>query len=134
MAKRTGNSSVNSSIRQNTQSTNEGFGALLAAQQASLGELTNIKTILELTQQTQIPKVTPDASHLPYKVSSQILTTLQDTLKGSRRRWKLQEDFEAEWRTEAKNIAMMAESMNTIQIQADADTLIVSIKIGRAHV
>jgi hypothetical protein len=89
------------------------FKQLLDQQTAAVGELTNIKKILELTQQTQTPKVTPDATHLPYKISEEILDTLKDTYKGSRSRWKKQEEFEAEWRVEAKNIAEMAQQMNT---------------------
>jgi hypothetical protein len=89
------------------------FKGLLDLQETQIGELTNIKKILELTQQTQVPKVTPDAAHIPYKISEEILDTLKDTYKGSRSRWKKQEEFEAEWRVEAKNIAEMAQQMNT---------------------
>ena len=53
MPKRTSNSSVNSSIRQQTKSNEEGLGQLLEAQQASLGELSSIRQLLELSKEHQ---------------------------------------------------------------------------------
>jgi hypothetical protein len=47
MAKRTSNSSVNSSIRQQTKSNEEGLTQLLEVQQQSLGHLATIKTLME---------------------------------------------------------------------------------------
>jgi hypothetical protein len=49
MAKRTGNSSVNSSIRQQTKSNEEGLTQLLVVQQQSLGHLSTIQTLMENT-------------------------------------------------------------------------------------
>ena len=111
MPKRTGNSSVNSSIRQNTASTNEGFSALLAAQEASLGELSSIKKLLELSRDQEKTKqmVAGGGSDL----QERILTTLEDQLKTTKRRAKQQEDYEREWRIESANIAEMAKLMDT---------------------
>ena len=50
MAKRTSNSSVNSSIRQNTASTEEGMSQLLVVQKESLGELSSIRDLLQLSR------------------------------------------------------------------------------------
>ena len=49
MAKRTSNSSVNSSIRQQTKSNEEGLTQLLVVQQQSLGHLSTIRTLMETT-------------------------------------------------------------------------------------
>jgi hypothetical protein len=49
MAKRTSNSSVNSSIRQQTKSNEEGLTQLLVVQQESLGHLSTIRTLMETT-------------------------------------------------------------------------------------
>jgi len=49
MAKRTGNSSVNSSIRQQTKSNEEGLTQLLVVQQQSLGHLSTIQSLMEKT-------------------------------------------------------------------------------------
>lgn len=145
MAKRTSNSSVNSSIRQQTRSQDEGFSKLLEAQQASLGELSAIKDLLQLSKDYQ--KLTSaegvvevvdqkrmlDTLHSMAKTSEQLMRVqslqqkaqeelVKDTkeqLKGSRRRWKLQEDFEKEWRKEAKDIAEIATGMKTFKTLGD---------------
>jgi len=111
MPKRTGNSSVNSSIRQNTASTNEGFGALLAAQEASLGELSSIKKLLELSKDTE--KTRQMTSGGGGDLQERILSTLEDQLKTTKRRAKQQEDYEREWRVESANIAELATAMKT---------------------
>jgi hypothetical protein len=111
MPKRTGNSSVNSSIRQNTASTNEGFGALLAAQEASLGELSSIKKLLELSRDTD--KTKQMTSGGGGDLQERILSTLEDQLKTTKRRAKQQEDYEREWRIESAHIAEMAKLMST---------------------
>ena len=49
MAKRTSNSSVNSSIRQQTKSNEEGLTQLLGVQQQSLGHLSTIQSLIETT-------------------------------------------------------------------------------------
>jgi hypothetical protein len=111
MPKRTSNSSVNSSIRQNTASTNEGFGALLAAQEASLGELSSIKKLLELSKDTE--KTRQMTSGGGGDLQERILSTLEDQLKTTKRRAKQQEDYEREWRIESAHIADMAKLMDT---------------------
>ena len=51
--KRTSNSSVNSSIRQNTEATNEGFTRLLELQQASNDQLQSIRDVLSQSLMAQ---------------------------------------------------------------------------------
>lgn len=115
MAKRTSNSSVNSSIRQQTKSNEEGLTQLLAAQQASLGELTSIKQLLELSRDVKtgegVSTVKVDSSRLQEKM----LEIAKEQLKGSRRYWKTQEEFQQEWDKEAKDIAEMAKGMKTFK-------------------
>ena len=111
MPKRTGNSSVNSSIRQNTSATNEGFGALLAAQEASLGQLSSIKKLLELSKDAE--KTRQMTSGGGGDLQERILSTLEDQLKTTKRRAKQQEDYEREWRVESAHIAEMAKLMDT---------------------
>lgn len=111
MPKRTGNSSVNSSIRQNTASTSEGFGALLAAQEASLGELSSIKKLLELSRDTEKTRMMTSGGG--GDLQERILSTLEDQLKTTKRRAKQQEDYEREWRIESAHIAEMAKLMDT---------------------
>ena len=53
MPKRTSNSSVNSSIRQQTKSNEEGLGALLAAQQQTVEQLGSIRQLLELSKEKE---------------------------------------------------------------------------------
>ena len=113
MAKRTGNSSVNSSIRQQTTSNNEGLTSLLAAQQASLGELTSIKKLLELSKDVKKAETSSSAAAAPDtdKIAARMLDIAKENLKGSKKYWKTQEEFEVEWAKEAKNIAEMAKGM-----------------------
>ena len=117
MAKRTGNSSVNSSIRQQTTSNNEGLTSLLAAQQASLGELTSIKKLMELSKDVDTAKTTSSAAAAPDtdKIAAKMLDIAKEQLKGSKKYWKTQEEFEVEWAKEAKNIAEMAKGMKTFK-------------------
>ena len=53
MPKRTSNSSINSSIRQNTTATNEGFGQLLDLQKLSNEHLQSIRDVLSHSLNTQ---------------------------------------------------------------------------------
>ena len=117
MAKRTGNSSVNSSIRQQTTSNNEGLTSLLAAQQASLGELTSIKKLLELSKDVKKAETSSSAAAAPDtdKIAARMLDIAKENLKGSKKYWKTQEEFEVEWAKEAKNIAEMAKGMKTFK-------------------
>ena len=117
MAKRTGNSSVNSSIRQQTRSNEEGLSSLIAAQQASLGELTSIKKLLELSKDVKKAETSSSAAAAPDtdKIAEKMLDIAKENLKGSRKYWKTQEEFQAEWDKEAKNIAEMAKGMKTFK-------------------
>lgn len=116
MAKRTSNSSVNSSIRQQTKSNEEGLTQLLAAQQASLGELTSIKQLLELSKEVKAETASsaaaaPDMARLQEKM----FEIAKEQLKGSRRYWKTQDEFQKEWDKEAKDIAEMAKGMKVFK-------------------
>jgi len=139
------NSSINSSIRQQSKAQDEGFSKLLEAQQAALGELSSIKELLQLSKDYQ--KLTAveggdglieqkkllDTMHSMAKTSEQLmrvqamqqksqdelLKTTKEHAKGSRRYFKLQEDFEKEWRKEAKDIAEMAKGMKTFKTIGD---------------
>lgn len=117
MAKRTGNSSVNSSIRQQTKTNEEGMTQLLAAQQASLGELTSIKQLLTLSREVKKAETSSTIAAQPdySKIQEEMLKVAKEQFKGSRRSWKLQEDFQKEWDKEAKNIAEMAKGMKTFK-------------------
>jgi hypothetical protein len=139
------NSSINSSIRQQSRAQDEGFSKLLEAQQASLGELSTIKELLQLSKDYQ--KLTAveggdglveqkkllDTMHSMAKTSEQLmrvqamqqksqdelLKTTKEHAKGSRRYFKLQEDFEKDWRKESKAIAEMAEGMKTFKTMGE---------------
>ena len=123
MAKRTSNSSVNSSIRQQTKSNEEGLSQVLEAQQASLGELTAIRQLLELSKehdkQQKNANAGVDITASLAKIQENLLDNAKEHLKGSRRYWKTQEEFEKEWRVEAKNIAEMAQGMKTFKTMGD---------------
>lgn len=113
MPKRTGNSSVNSSIRQQTQSNVEGLSQLLEAQLASLGELSSIRKLMELSKEHEShEKQSGGGSDA---IQEKILTELREQVKGSRRYWKNQEEFQVEWDKEAKDIAEMAKGMQSFK-------------------
>ena len=95
------------------------FAKLLETQAASLGELTSIKTLLELSKEVKRAE-SPAASAAPApvdygKIQQEMLKVAKDQLKASRRTYKLQEDFQKEWDKEAKNIAEMAQGMKTFK-------------------
>jgi hypothetical protein len=113
MPKRTGNSSVNSSIRQGTKSAEEGFGGILAAQEASLGELVSIKNLLELSRSQEKNKAMVSGGADMADIQDKILSTLGDQLKSTKRREKTYDEWVREWRAESSNIAEMAKLMNT---------------------
>jgi hypothetical protein len=117
MAKKTSNSSVNSSIRQNTAKTEEGMSQLLAAQQASLGELTSIKQLLTLSREVSKAESSgPVVAKIDYsKIQEEMLKVAKEQFKGSRRYWKTQEEFQKEWDKEAKDIAEMAKGMKVFK-------------------
>lgn len=117
MAKKTSNSSVNSSIRQQTKSSEEGMTQLLAAQQASLGELTTIKQLLTLSREVSKAETSSTVAAQPdySKIQEEMLKIAKEQFKGSRRYWKTQDEFQVEWDKEAKNIAEMAKGMKTFK-------------------
>jgi len=115
MAKRTGNSSVNSSIRQQTQSNAEGLDNLLAAQQASLGELSSIRKLMELSKEKEQQDKTSNAGISSDKVQIEMLEISKQNIKGQRKYWKTQEEFQKEWDKEAKDIAEMAKGMKSFK-------------------
>jgi len=115
MAKRTGNSSVNSSIRQQTQSNAEGLDNLLAAQQASLGELSSIRKLMELSKEKEQQDNTSNAGISSDKVQIEMLEIAKQNIKGQRKYWKTQEEFQKEWDKEAKDIAEMAKGMKSFK-------------------
>lgn len=120
MPKRTSNSSVNSSIRQQTKSNEEGLGQLLATQQQAVEQLGSIRQLLELSKEKERQENAPAvASGGSERVQEQILENLKGQLKGSRRYWKLQEDFQKEWDKEAKDIAEMAKGMKTFKTMGE---------------
>ena len=95
------------------------FAKLLETQAASLGELTSIKTLLELSKEVkraESPAAAAVAAPVDYgKIQQEMLKVAKDQLKASRRTYKLQEDFQKEWDKEAKNIAEMAKGMKTFK-------------------
>ncbi len=115
MPKRTSNSSVNSSIRQQTKSNEEGLGQLLEAQQASLGELSSIRQLLQLSKDYQ--KNTQEADKTSSVEMQLLIEELRNQGKASKRHYKTaEEQFEkdqASWDNEAKKLADLAQTMNT---------------------
>lgn len=119
MAKRTGNSSVNSSIRQNTATTNEGFAQLVAAQEASLGELSSIKKLLEMSKEHENAKQTSSGNIDTYKIQQEILESTKQQLRGSRTYWKTQEEMDKLAYAEADKISELANAMKTFKTMGD---------------
>ena len=94
------------------------FSKLLETQAMALGELTSIKTLLDLSKEVKRAEtpVAPAAAPVDYgKIQQEMLRVAKDQLKASRRTYKLQEDFQKEWDKEAKNIAEMAKGMKTFK-------------------
>jgi len=94
------------------------FAKLLETQAMALGELTSIKTLLDLSKEVKRAEtpVAPASAPVDYgKIQQEMLRVAKDQLKASRRTYKLQEDFQKEWDKEAKNIAEMAKGMKTFK-------------------
>lgn len=93
------------------------FKNLLDLQAAAVGELTSIKTLMELSK--EVSKSSSSAAAAPSMSSEKILQDMlkvaKEQFKGSRRSWKMQEDFQKEWDKEAANIAEMAKGMKTFK-------------------
>jgi hypothetical protein len=117
MAKRTSNSSVNSSIRQQTSANTEGFSQILAVQSASLGELTSIKQLMELSNKVQSATAAKMGGGMvsDTAILSKIRDTLAEQLKTTKRMQKSDEDFQKEWDKEAKAITEIAKGMTTFK-------------------
>jgi DNA-binding transcriptional regulator YiaG len=113
MAKRTGNSSVNSSIRQQTKTNDEGFGNLLAAQQASLGELSSIRQLLELSKEHEKLKKNENGGLDSEKIQEKLLDVAEQQLRGSRTYWKTRDEMDQVARQETDKITELAKAMNT---------------------
>lgn len=119
MAKRTGNSSVNSSIRQQTKSNEEGLTQLLETQQQAVAQLGSIRQLLELSKEKDRQDKAAVTSNSSDRVQEQILANMKEQLKGSRRYWKTQDEFQKEWDKEAKDIAEMAKGMKTFKTMGE---------------
>jgi hypothetical protein len=94
------------------------FAKLLETQAMALGELTSIKTLLDLSKEVKKAETptAPASAPVDYgKIQQEMLKVAKDHLKASRRTYKLQEDFQKEWDKEAKNIAEMAKGMKTFK-------------------
>jgi hypothetical protein len=89
------------------------FKNLLEAQVSTLGELTSIKKLMELSQHHEKTKQVSTGNQDLSGLQEKILDTLEDQLKTTKRRAKQQEDYEREWRVEAANIADLAQTMKT---------------------
>ena len=113
MAKRTGNSSVNSSIRQQTAANNEGLGSLLEAQQASLGELSSIRKLMELSKDHEKLQKNANGGQDNSKIQEEILDVTKQQLRGSRTFWKTREEMDKIAYQESDKIAELAKAMNT---------------------
>jgi len=137
MAKRTSNSSVNSSIRQQTSTTTEGFSQILAVQSATLGELTSIKQLMELSNKVQSATAAKlgGGQASDTAILAKIRDTLSDQLKTTKRMGKSDEDFQKEWDKEAKAISEIAKGMTTFKtlgekIQDKKDNLKQSLSVS----
>lgn len=117
MPKRTSNSSVNSSIRQQTKSNEEGLGQLLEAQQASLGELSSIRQLLELSKEHQKNQQVSTGNADATKLQMELLQTMKDHATTSKRHYKTSEEQfkidQQSWDNEAAKLAELAKTMNT---------------------
>lgn len=117
MPKRTSNSSVNSSIRQQTKSNEEGLGQLLDAQQASLGELSSIRQLLELSKEHQKNQQVSTGNQDVVKLQMDLLNTMKEHATTSKRHYKnAEEQFKIDqqsWDNEAAKLAELAKTMNT---------------------
>jgi hypothetical protein len=117
MPKRTSNSSVNSSIRQQTKSNDEGLGNLLETQKASLGELSSIRQLLELSKEYQKNQQVSSGNADAVKMQMELLRVAKEHGETAKRHRKSDEQQYKELieRTdgESKKLEEIAKSMNT---------------------
>jgi len=98
----------------NVHVSSSDFKNLLAAQQQSLGELTSIKKLIELSRDHEkLQKATGGADS--QKIQEEILSQLKEQTKNSRKYYKTQAEFQAEWDKEAKDIADMVKGMKSVK-------------------
>jgi hypothetical protein len=100
MAKRTGNSSVNSSIRQQTKSNEEGLTQLLVVQQQSLGHLSTIQTLME------------SAANIK---DDEIFKMQQESLKVQKQQLQVLEDSDSDRKQTQEAIQKLMEGMKTFK-------------------
>jgi hypothetical protein len=100
MPKRTGNSSVNSSIRQQTKSNEEGLTQLLSVQQQSLGHVATIKTLME------------SAANLK---DDEVLKIQQESLNVQKKQLGVLEDSENDRKKAQEDIQKLMDSMKTFK-------------------
>ena len=96
------------------------FQNLLDAQKDSLHELQSVRKLMELsnelTKKSNVDSIAAGSgSGGPQKIQIDILGQIKEHVKQSRKYYKSQEEFEAEWRKEAKDIAEMSKGMRTFK-------------------
>ena len=96
------------------------FQSLLDSQQASLHELQGVRKLMELSNElskrANVDSIAAGAgSGGPQKIQIDILGQIKEQVKLTRQRGKSQDEFEAEWRKEAKDIAEMSKGMRTFK-------------------
>jgi hypothetical protein len=72
---------------------------------------------MELSKDVKKAETSSSAAAAPDtdKIAARMLDIAKEQLKGSRRYWKTQDEFQKEWDKEAKNIAEMAKGMKTFK-------------------
>ena len=96
------------------------FQSLLDSQQASLHELQSVRKLMELSNElskrANVDSIAAGAgSGGPQKIQIDILGQIKEQVKLTRQRGKSQDEFEAEWRKEAADIAEMSKGMGTFK-------------------
>ena len=108
MAKRTGNnSSVNSSIRQQTKSNEEGLTQLLVVQQQSLGHLSTIKDLMQTASSISDDKT--------LKMEEESLDIDKENLKVQKEQLKILEESEADRKQAQETIQKVMDSMKSFK-------------------
>ena len=111
MAKRTSNSSVNSSIRQQTRANDEGLGKLLEVQQQSLGELTSIKELIVLSKEKEQEK----SGGTSISLAKQLIETQRKLMESNKKLADEQKATRVKISEEAEIIAKMALAFKTFK-------------------
>jgi hypothetical protein len=116
MAKRTGNSSVNSSIRQQTKSNEEGLSQLLVLQQQSVGHLATIKSLMETTANIK---------------DDERLKLEQESLNVQKKQLIVLEDSETDRKKAQEDIQKLMDSMKTFKSPLEKGKGIMSNLAGK---